>query len=101
MPTRSPSLKRVAAEPQTVDDADDLMPGNDVLHLRRQLAFDDVQVGAADAAGLDAHADLVRRRLRNGQIDAAAAARVSIGAGLVRTTAFIDEVESRQSTSRE
>ena len=34
--------------------ADDLMPGNQLRAKRREIAFDDVQVGSADATGEDA-----------------------------------------------
>jgi hypothetical protein len=33
------------------DGTDDLMAGNDVRIARRQFAFDDVEIGAAHAAG--------------------------------------------------
>jgi hypothetical protein len=36
------------------DFTDDLMPGNEARPERRQIALDDVQVGAADSAGDDA-----------------------------------------------
>ena len=39
---------------ELLDDADDLVAGNDRQPLVRQLAVDDMQIGAADAAGLDA-----------------------------------------------
>jgi hypothetical protein len=51
-----------------IDPADDLVPGNH-RHLRvRQLAVNDVQVRAADAARQHPDADLVRRRLRIRQL---------------------------------
>ncbi len=54
------------ALPDRLDHADDLMPGNDRKRDLRQLAVDDVQIGAADAAGLDPQPRLAGpgRRLR-------------------------------------
>ena len=46
-----------------LDPADDLVPGDDRQLRVGQFAVDDVQVGAADAAGLDPHADLASARL--------------------------------------
>ena len=51
-----PERRHAVAGP--VDDADDLVTGHDRQTRIRQLAVDDVQVGPADAAGLDADQDL-------------------------------------------
>ena len=58
-PTRAPSSS-VDALADRVDAADDLVARHDRKLGVRQLAVDDMQVGAADAAGLDLNADLPR-----------------------------------------
>ena len=55
--------RRVDAVADRLDPADDLVAGNDRQLRIGQFAVDDVQIGAADAAGLDAHADLAGARL--------------------------------------
>ena len=57
------------ARPAARDAADHLMTGHDLRALRRELALDDVQVGAADAAHLDAHQHLAGPRLGHGAFD--------------------------------
>jgi hypothetical protein len=52
-----------------LDDADDFVAGNDLGTARRQVAFDDVEVGSADAAGSDADAKLAMAGLREGKIE--------------------------------
>ncbi len=47
----------------------DLMARNHAIAKRLQLAFDDVQVGAAHAAGADPQQDLARRRRGNRNIE--------------------------------
>ena len=64
------------AEP--LDEADDLVAGNDRQPLVRQLAVDDVQIGAADAAGLDADQQLRRPRRGLGRAPPEPAARRSV-----------------------
>ncbi len=49
--------------------ADDLVSGDDGRAVRRQLALQDVQVGAADAAGQHPQEDLARTRLGHRQLD--------------------------------
>ena len=66
------ALRALAA---LVDDADDLMAGHDRLLVQRKVAFGDVQIGSADAAGLDGHADLTRPGLRRFDLDRAQQAR--------------------------
>ena len=51
------------------DLADDLMAGHDGRAVRRQLALQDVQVGAADAAGQHPQQDLARTRLGHRELD--------------------------------
>ena len=51
-----------------LDPADDLVAGDDRQLRVRQFAVDDMQIGAADAAGLDPHADLPRARLGFGPL---------------------------------
>ena len=50
--------REIDAIADRLDAADDLVAGNDRQLRIRQFAVDHVQVGAADAAGLDPHADL-------------------------------------------
>jgi len=58
-------LDRCAAR---FDDADDLVARNDARPVRRQFAFDDVQVGAAHAARADAQADVAGAGFGNGAL---------------------------------
>ena len=51
------------------DLADDLVAGNDGRAVRRQLALQDVQVGAADAAGQHPQEHLARTRLGHRELD--------------------------------
>ena len=51
------------------DLADDLMAGHHGRAVRRQLALEDVQVGAADAAGQHPQQDLARTRLGHRELD--------------------------------
>ncbi len=53
----------LGAGPERHDLADDLVAGDDGRAVRRQLALEDVQVGAADAAGQHPQQDLARTRL--------------------------------------
>jgi hypothetical protein len=48
-----------------LDGPDDLMARDDRQLRRREFAVDDVEVGAADAAGADADQDLARQRDRD------------------------------------
>ena len=67
MPTRSPRLQPFDAGPDRIDPADDLMARDD-RHLRvGQLAIDDMQIRAADAAGGHLHANLARPGLPIGE----------------------------------
>jgi hypothetical protein len=53
------------------DDApDNLVAGNDVRFGMRQVAVEDVQVGAADATGGNAHQDMPARRRPQHPLDA-------------------------------
>ncbi len=45
---------------QRIDDADDLMTWDDGKAGSRNFALDDVEVGVADAAGMDGDANLIR-----------------------------------------
>ena len=72
-PARRDEARHARAE--RVDPADDLMAGNERQLRARQFAVDHVQVGAADAAGRDAHPDLARPRLSDPAAPACAAAR--------------------------
>ncbi len=56
------------ARPDQVDPPDDLVPRNNRRHRGGQFAIDDVQVGAADAAGADLHANLTWPRSPIGQL---------------------------------
>jgi DUF177 domain-containing protein len=51
-----------------LDDADDLVPGDDRQPRAGDLAVEDVQVGPADAAGVDANEHLARSRLGVGNL---------------------------------
>ena len=51
-----------------LDPADDLVPRHDRQLGVRQLAVDDMQIGAADAAGLDPQSDFARPRLGLGPL---------------------------------
>ena len=65
--------------------ADDLVAGHERQLRVRQLAVDDVQIGAAHAAGVDAHQHLPRPRLGNRQLgENAAAGRPPRGASRAR-----------------
>src|SRR5262249_20240039 len=60
------------ASPDLFDTPYDLMAWNDRQYLPRQLAFNDVKIGAADAADADFDQDLIRARLwskRFGQLE--------------------------------
>ena len=48
--------------------ADDFMTGNDRRARVRELAVDDVQIGSTDAAGVDFHQQLARRRDRSADV---------------------------------
>src|SRR5579885_1448338 len=63
------------ADAPLFDRPDNLVAWDDARMLRRQVALADVQVGAAYAAGADAHQDLVGLRLRNGRLDVAKRSR--------------------------
>jgi hypothetical protein len=54
--------------PQLFDPAHDLMTGRDGLALRRQFSSGDVQVGAADAAGLHFQQGFARTWIGNGHV---------------------------------
>jgi hypothetical protein len=54
--------------PNLVHDPDDLVAWDERKLRKREVAFDDVQVGAADSAGLDAQANFTGARDRRGQI---------------------------------
>ena len=60
-------LEAICGRAATLHRTHDLMPGNDPLTHRWQVALDHVQVGSADAASLDTNDDFVlgRYRLRN------------------------------------
>jgi len=60
MPTRPPGRQRGDAGSQRLDDSHDLVARHDRQADVGKFAVDDVQVGTADAAGLDPHADLTR-----------------------------------------
>ena len=62
------------------------MAGDDRQRDVRQVAIDDVQVGAADGAGLDPHADLARGGMRIGPL----LERKRLGRERERTIAFMD-----------
>ena len=69
MPTRSPSAKREAVGTQRVDDADDLVAGDDVGAVDGEVAFGDVEVGPAHPARRHPHPDLTRARDRGVALD--------------------------------
>src|SRR2546430_5162248 len=50
---------------RALDPADDLVAGNDRRPDERQVALDEVEVGATDAARADPDEDFVRARLRD------------------------------------
>jgi len=55
--------------PAALDDlADDLVTGNDVFMPDGQFPFDDVQIGAADAAGTNSQKYMTWRELRGWSI---------------------------------
>src|SRR5262249_54031691 len=64
-----PRRERDDARAAALHAADDLVPGHDHGPLRRELALDDVQVGATDAARLDADEHLAGGRLRDRAFD--------------------------------
>src|SRR5579864_9272849 len=51
---------------ESFHDANDLMTGDHRRFALRQFAFDDVEIGAADAAAVDADEDFAGGRLRRG-----------------------------------
>src|SRR5439155_4588234 len=63
-----PPEPRDAESPAVVGHPDDLMAGDERQLGMRQLAVDDVQIGAADPAGLHAQAYLARPRLGDGKV---------------------------------
>ena len=65
-PTRSPDRQPGDAGANPGHLADDLVPRDDRVAERRQLAVGDVEVGPADAAGQDAEQHVVRAGLRRG-----------------------------------
>ena len=64
-------------------------PGNDVIAERLQLAFDDVQIGAAHAASADAQQDLAGRGRGNRNIADFERAGRDARRDAVKTAAFI------------
>ncbi len=60
---------RMRVATSTGDTANDLMARNHAIAKGLQLAFDDVQVGPAHAAGADAQQDLARCRRGNRNIE--------------------------------
>ena len=68
MPTRAPGANRSAASPRAVHDPDCLVPGNQRKPGVGELPVDDVQVGAADAAGRDRDEHLSEPRLGIGEV---------------------------------
>ena len=75
------------ARTERVDRADDLVAGNDVGPARREVALGEVQVGAADAAHVDPHAQLARARARDRRAPTACRGPASIGPGRCTTHA--------------
>ena len=65
MPTGSPTANRSTSGDCVTDD---LVPGHERQLGLGQLAIDDVEVGAAHAAGRDCDEDLARARLGIGQL---------------------------------
>ena len=61
MPTRLPT-RPVDVLAHRIDEADDLMTRDDRQPRLGQLTIDDMEIGAADRAGLDAHENFVRAR---------------------------------------
>ena len=64
------------------------MAGDDSRMARRQVALGDVEVGAADAAGLDTDENLARPGFGFGS-SIARSGSVSIGAGVYTAIAFM------------
>ena len=62
-PTRSPGLEALDAIAHRGDDADDLVSRHERQLGLRQLAIDDMQIGAAHRARADLDQDLARARL--------------------------------------
>jgi hypothetical protein len=58
-----------APGPQRIDSADDLMAGNHRHSLLRQVALDDVQVGAANGATTHSQAKFALPGIGRGQVD--------------------------------
>jgi hypothetical protein len=61
-------IEGMDARSKGIDHADDLVSGNDRKPRKRQFAFDDVKVGAADGATANAETDFPASRFRSGQI---------------------------------
>ncbi len=68
MPTRSPTLEPSRALAELFDHTHDLMPGNHRGFFLRQLAFDHVKIGAANAAHFHAHEDFALAGPRVGRV---------------------------------
>ena len=68
MPTRSPRDRR-AARAEGVDHADHLVPRHGPGTLGREIAFGDVEVRAAHAAGRPPHPHFARGGLGDGSVD--------------------------------
>jgi hypothetical protein len=64
-----PDVHDVAPVAQRVHHPDDLVPRDDGEARQRQVAFDDVEVGATTPAGDDAEPDVTGRRLGEGTFD--------------------------------
>ena len=75
MPTRSPTANAATPVPSRFDVADDFMARDQRQVRLRQFAVDDVQVGAAHAAGVDPHQHLVRGGPGHVALDRASAER--------------------------
>ena len=63
------ALKTLGRRAAAVDGTHHLVAWNHLGALRRQLCLDDVEIGPADATGLDPHTDFIRRRFRNGNVE--------------------------------
>ena len=107
-PTRSPTASgaraRLAARRDELgagaerhDLADDLVAGDDGRAVRRQLALEDVQVGAADAAGQHAEQHLARARARGTGSSTSRSGASAAGAGAASCIARI--ISHHDSTS--
>ena len=99
MPTRWPSAKRRAAGAERVDDADDLMPGNDA---RRAAAAARPRRRAGRCgrrrSSVHADADLARAGLGDAAGRRAAAARCSTGAGACEHHGAHDRSQTQMDT---